>query len=98
MFFPFTRTKPDRMSASKKLSSREIERKFLLKRFPGDLKKFPHNTIRQGYLAAGRGGLQVRLRKKGPVCSLTYKVGTKGMREEREIRLSAEQFGALWPA
>lgn len=86
------------MSASKKQSTREIERKFLLKHFPPGLKKFPHDMIVQGYLAVGRGGLQVRLRKKGSVRSLTFKQGTKGAREEREVRLSAEQFDALWPA
>ena len=98
MFFPFTRIKLANTSASKKPSSREIERKFLVKRFPPGLQKFPHGTIEQGYLAAGRGGLQVRLRKKGSVRSLTYKQGTKGEREEREVRLSAEQFDTLWPA
>jgi adenylate cyclase len=40
----------------------------------------------------------VRLRKKGAVRSLAYKRGNKSAREEREIRLSAEQFDALWPA
>ena len=85
------------MSASKKQSVREIERKFLLKRFPEGLKKFPHDAITQGYLAVGPGGLQVRLRKKGSVRSLAFKRG-KGIREEREIRLSVEQFEALWPA
>jgi CYTH domain-containing protein len=98
MFFPFTKTKLPRGSASKKDASREIERKFLVKRFPADLKKFPHDLIEQGYLAAGRGGLQVRLRKKGSVLSLAYKQGTKGQREEREIRLTLEQFNTLWPA
>jgi adenylate cyclase len=82
----------------KKQSTREIERKFLLKRFPPGLKKVPHDTIVPGYLAVGRGGLQVRLRKKGVVRSLTFKQGTKGVREEREIRLSVDQFDALWPA
>lgn len=86
------------MSGSKKLSSREIERKFLVKRFPPGFKNFPHHLIEQGYLAVGRGGLQVRLRKKGSVRSLTFKQGTKGVREEREVRLSLEQFDALWPA
>ncbi len=86
------------MSVPKKPSTREIERKFLLKRFPPRLKKFPHNTIAQGYLAVGPGGVQVRLRKKGEIRSLTFKQGTKGAREEREIRLSVEQFDALWPA
>ena len=86
------------MTAPKKQSTREIERKFLLKRFPPGLKKFPHDMIVQGYLAVGRGGLQDRLRKKGSVRSLTFKQGTIGAREEREIRLSVEQFDALWPA
>ena len=85
------------MSASKRQSVREIERKFLLKRFPEGLKEFPHDSITQGYLAIGPGGLQVRLRKKGAVRSLAFKRG-KGIREEREIRLSREQFEALWPA
>src|SRR5688572_1971440 len=98
MFFPFTKIRLADMSTSKKSSTREIERKFLLKRFPPDLKKCPHDTIEQGYLAVGRSGLQVRLRKKGAVRSLTYKRGTKGEREEREVRLSVEQFKALWPA
>jgi CYTH domain-containing protein len=97
MFSPFTKIKLANMTASKK-SLREIERKFLLKRFPPGLKKFPHDTIVQGYLAVGRAGLQVRLRKKGSVRSLTFKQGTRGKREEREIRLSLEQFNALWPA
>jgi CYTH domain-containing protein len=86
------------MGASKKPSAREIERKFLLKRFPPGLKKFPHHLIEQGYLVVGRGGLQVRLRKKGSVRTLTFKRGTKGEREEREVRLSNEQFDTLWPA
>jgi CYTH domain-containing protein len=98
MFLAFTKIRPAGMSGWKKQSTQEIERKFLLKRFPPGLKKFPHDTITQGYLAVGRGGLQVRLRKKGAVRSLTFKQGTKGKREEREIRLSLEQFAALWPA
>jgi CYTH domain-containing protein len=98
MFLPFTKIRLANMGGSKKQSTREIERKFLLKRFPPGLKKFPHDTIVQGYLAVGRGGLQVRLRKKGFVRSLTFKQGTKGAREEREIRLSVDQFDALWPA
>ncbi|MEP6686287.1 MAG: CYTH domain-containing protein [Verrucomicrobiota bacterium] len=83
---------------SAKQSTREIERKFLLKRLPPELPEFHHDMIAQGYLAVGPGGVQVRLRKKGSVRSLTFKQGTKGEREEREIRLSAEQFDALWPA
>jgi len=67
MFLAFTKIRLTGMSALKKQSTREIERKFLLKRFPPGLKKFPHDTIVQGYLAVDRGGLQVRLRKKGSV-------------------------------
>src|SRR5450755_4526019 len=78
------------MIATEKMSAREIERKFLLKRVPDDLEQFPHDEIAQGYLAIESGGVQVRSR--------TYKRGTKNGREEREIRLSAEQFDALWPA
>ena len=77
---------------------REIERKFLLKRLPEDLASYPHDEIEQGYLSAERGGVQVRLRKRGSVRSLAYKRRYKNAREEREIRLSAEQFDALWPA
>ncbi len=77
---------------------REIERKFLLKHLPDGLTRYPHEEIEQGYLAVERGGVQVRLRKKGAVRSLTYKRGSKSAREEREVRLSAEQFDALWAA
>ncbi len=86
------------MIATGKLSLREIERKFLVKRVPDGLEKFPHDEITQGYLATESGGVQVRLRQKGSVRSLTYKRSIKNGREEREIRLSAEQFEALWPA
>ncbi len=86
------------MIATEKVSSLEIERKFLVKRVPDGLAEFPHDEIAQGYLATEPGGIQVRLRKKGNVRSLTYKRTVKNGREEREIRLSAEQFEALWPA
>ena len=83
---------------SKTASPREIERKFLVKRLPDGLTSFPHDEIMQGYLAIEEGGVQVRLRQKGSIRSLTYKRGNRRAREEREIRLSAEQFDALWPA
>ncbi len=79
-------------------SSREIERKFLLKRLPEGLKQARRCVIAQGYLAAEPGGRHVRLRKKGKTASLTFKVGRAAHREEREIKLSAKQFSALWPA
>ena len=79
-------------------SSREIERKFLLKQLPERLKQARRCVIAQGYLAAEPGGRHVRLRKKGKTASLTFKVGCGAHREEREIKLSAKQFTALWPA
>jgi CYTH domain-containing protein len=79
-------------------SSREIERKFLLKRLPERLKQARRCVIAQGYLAAEPGGRHVRLRKQGETASLTFKVGRGAHREEREIKLSAKQFSALWPA
>ena len=79
-------------------SSREIERKFLLKRLPERLKQARRCVIAQGYLAAEPGGRHVRLRKKGKTAFLTFKVGRGAHREERETKLSAKQFSALWPA
>src|SRR6266853_2174377 len=79
-------------------SSREIERKFLLKRLPEGLKQARRCVIAQGYLAAEPGGRHVRLRKKGKTASLTFKVGRGAHREEREIKLTPKQFAALWPA
>jgi adenylate cyclase len=79
-------------------NSREIERKFLLKRLPEKLKQSRRCLIAQGYLAAEPGGRHVRLRKKGKTASLTFKVGRGAHREEREIKLSPKQFAALWPA
>jgi adenylate cyclase len=77
---------------------REIERKFLVRKMPGDLANYPHNEISQGYLVSLDDGLQVRLRKAGERCSLTFKRGTGNVREEREVELTVAQFEALWPA
>src|SRR5216117_2375694 len=78
-------------------NSREIERKFLLKRLPEKLNRSRRYIIAQGYLATEPAGRQVRLRKKGSAASLTFKVGRGAHREEREIKLSPKQFAALWP-
>jgi len=80
------------------VSSREIERKYLVKRLPVEILHSRHFRIAQGYLANERGGRHVRLRKKAKVASLTFKVGRATSREEREIRLSPKQFATLWPA
>jgi len=78
-------------------NNREIERKFLVKRVPDNLKKLRCSTIEQGYLATESPGRQVRLRKRGHTASLTVKIGRGSHREEREIKLSPKQFAALWP-
>jgi len=77
--------------------NREIERKFLVKWLPDDLKRRRHWIIEQGYLATESAGRQVRLRKTGKATSLTFKVGRGSHREEREVTLSPKQFAALWP-
>jgi adenylate cyclase len=77
--------------------NREIERKFLVKWLPDDLKQSRRLIIDQGYLAAESPGRQVRLRKTGRTASLTFKAGRGGHREEREIKLTPKQFAALWP-
>ena len=78
-------------------NNREIERKFLVKSLPDNLKRSRRFTIDQGYLATESAGRQVRLRKTNKTASLTFKVGRGSHREEREIRLSQKQFAALWP-
>jgi CYTH domain-containing protein len=82
----------------KEKAHREIERKFLIRKLPQDLASHPHTEISQGYLVSLDDGLQVRLRNYGDKYSLTYKRGVGNVREEREIELTADQFGALWPA
>ena len=79
-------------------NGREIERKFLIPELPPGIERFQGYPIAQGYLANETGGRHVRLRKRGKSASLTFKVGRGTNREEREIRLSAKQFAALWPA
>src|SRR5436305_14364307 len=80
------------------LSSREIERKFLITGLPVKILRSRHFPIAQGYLANEPRGRHVRLRKKGKTAFLTFKVGRGTSREEREIRLSPQQFALLWPA
>jgi len=88
------------MARTHHVSSREIERKFLIKHLPVEILRSRHYRIAQGYLANETGGRHVRLRKKSRTASLTFKVNRGGgaSREEREIRLSAQQFATLWPA
>ncbi|HEY1582488.1 MAG TPA: hypothetical protein VGF73_05270, partial [Chthoniobacterales bacterium] len=75
----------------------EIERKFLIAKLPRALERYPRSEIVQGYLAVDRKA-HIRLRRKGRVCTLTFKRGPARAREEREIHLNPAQFAILWPA
>ncbi len=78
---------------------KEIECKHMVRELPADLERFPHTEITQGYLAIEPVGSEVRLRRDGGKCLLTAKVRVeKGIRIEREIPLSEQQFEELWPA
>src|SRR5438046_4759235 len=78
-------------------NTREIERKFLIKRLPAKLTRAKHYRIFQGYLATEPDERHVRLRKKGKNVSLTFKLVRGHVRDEREVALTAKQFAALWP-
>ena len=86
------------MGRSHHVSTREIERKFLIEFLPPQILRSRHYRIAQGYLSNEPGGRHVRLRKKGRRATLTFKVGRSTNREEREITVSPKQFAILWPA
>ena len=73
----------------------EIERKFLVKSLPADLKG--GTPILQGYLAHDEH-MEVRIRQHGMKHVLTVKEGFGLKRRETEIEISLRQFQALWPS
>ncbi len=77
---------------------KEIERKFLVKVLPKELKEYLHTPIHQGYImiAPDMKGV-VRLRHAGPNFYQTIKRGSGKVRDEFEIELTAKQFKKLWP-
>ena len=77
--------------------NREIERKFLIKRLPPNLKRARNFKIAQGYLVTEPDDRHVRLRKVGKNASLTFKLVRGHVRDEHEIKLTSKQFAALWP-
>jgi adenylate cyclase len=79
-------------------TAHEIERKFLVRELPPNLKECENRPIEQGYFAPKRDGTQVRLRKAGTQYSLTFKRGRGLKRQEWEIALIPEQFNELWPS
>ncbi len=74
----------------------EVERKFLLEGVPNWLVECESDEIRQGYLALD-GDTEVRIRQRGPDCSLTVKSGGGLVRVEVDVNIDAERFEALWP-
>lgn len=67
----------------------EIERKFLVKKLPANLKDYTSKTIEQGYLSTEP---VVRVRKSNEKYTLTYK--SKGFlsREEYNLPLTEESY------
>jgi CYTH domain-containing protein len=76
---------------------RELERKFVLSEIPFELSGYPASEIRQGYLAIGADGSEVRIRRRGERCSLTAKRGSGLARDEEELDLDDDEFDRLWP-
>lgn len=70
----------------------EIERKFLPKELPANLKDYPHAHLEQGYLCTNP---VVRIRKEEDTYTLTYK--SKGLlaREEYNLPLGKEGYDHL---
>ena len=88
----------DESATKPRVTPCEIERKFLVAKLPDNLDSRPHNEIRQGYLAIGADGTEVRLRRKGDRFYQTIKSAGGLSRAEFEIELTPDQFQILWPA
>lgn len=78
------------------VAGREIERKFLLDGIPDGVVDHPREAIDQGYLAVGED-VEVRVRRRGAVTSLTVKAGGGRVRVEEEVPIDGRRFAALWP-
>jgi adenylate cyclase len=75
----------------------EVERKFLVSEKPAFLKDCDRKRIRQGYLAVGENGTEVRVRQEGNEYFLTIKSGRGEARVEEELRIGRKRFDSLWP-
>jgi len=76
--------------------AQEIERKFLLKDTPRNLRKMKSVQIEQGYIVQTETR-EVRLRRKSNVWTMTIKDGVGLQRGETEVELSKAQARKLWP-
>ena len=72
----------------------EIERKFLVKSLPAEMRGATH--MLQGYLAHDEH-MEVRIRQYGAEHFLTVKEGSGLKRRETEVEISPRQFQELWP-
>jgi len=72
----------------------EIERKYLVKSLPENLKSYEQKHISQGYLCTNP---VVRIRRSNEEYFLTYKGKGLMAREEHEFPLSAEAFEHMLP-
>ncbi len=77
--------------------SREIERKFLVKKLPSGWRSHPHRKIQQGYFQLQRKDIEIRLRRADSEYFLTIKSGQGQTRQEEEIELTKDRFKRLWP-
>lgn len=71
----------------------EIEKKYLVKNIPFDLKNYKKSYIEQGYI--NRTPV-IRVRKQDNNLILTVKGSGHLSREEFELNLSNEEFNNLW--
>ena len=75
----------------------EIEKKFELRKLPGNLENYDHVEIIQGYLSLSKN-LEERIRKQDNIYTRTTKEQTpSGYRIETEEYISAKMFNDLWP-
>lgn len=72
----------------------EIERKFLVKKLPEDLKQYECRQLEQGYLCIEP---VVRIRRSDDTYTLTYKGKGLLVREEYNLPLTKEAYEHLKP-
>ena len=70
----------------------EIEKKYLIRSLPDDLKSFPHDQISQAYISTSP---VIRIRRKNDSYILTVKSSGLMAREEAEFDISQESFSRL---
>ncbi len=74
------------------MKSLEIERKFLVRTLPAQLKTYPSHQIEQGYLCTEP---VVRIRRQDDSYYLTYKSAGLMVREEYNLPLTEEAYAHL---